>query len=99
MITEPSSEHSQTRRLSQSARSSGNLPFRKQAESPAKETYLKLSAKLREQEMPGVEYAEKYLSHQYRRNRRRNTIERNYTSISFFLKFLKNQEVMHLEGV
>lgn len=49
--------------------------------------------------MPGFELAEKYLFHQYRRNRRLNTIELNYSSIRFFLKFLEIQGVTHLEGV
>jgi len=76
-----------------------NLPFRKQAQSPTKEMYQKLSAKLKELDLPGVEFAEKYLFHQYRRNRRPSTLELNYTSISFFLKFLKIQGLTHLEGV
>jgi site-specific recombinase XerD len=46
-----------------------------------------------------VEFAEQYLWHLYGRNRRANTLELNYTSISFFLKFLKIQGVTHLEGV
>jgi len=75
-----------------------NLPFRKQAQNPTKEMFLKLSAKLR-LDLPGVEFAEKYLFHQYRRNRRPNTLELNYTSISFFLEFLRSQGVTHLEGV
>ncbi len=76
-----------------------NLPFRKPAQSPTKEMFQKLSAKLKELDLPGVDFAEKYLFHQYRRNRRPNTLELNYTSISFFLKFLKIQGVTHLECV
>ena len=98
MIAGSSSEHSQPCQ-SQPFRSSVNLPLRRQTENPAKKTYQKLSAKLRDQDLPGVEFAEKYLFHQYRRNRRPNTMELNYTSISFFLKFLKSQGLTHLEGV
>ena len=74
------------------------FPFR-QSRNPAKEVFEKLSLKLKGQELPGVEFAEQYLSHLYGRNRRANTLELNYTSISFFLKFLKIQGVTHMEGV
>ncbi len=76
-----------------------NLPFRKQAQSPAKEVFQKQSAKLKELDLPGVEFAEKYLFHQYRRNRRPNTLELNYTALTIFLNFLKTQGLTHLEGV
>src|SRR5512136_2464563 len=76
-----------------------NLPFRKQAQIPAKEVFQKQSAKLKELELRGVEFAEKYLFHQYRRNRRPNTLELNYTTLTFFLNFLKTQGLTHLEGV
>ena len=74
------------------------FPFR-QTRNPAKEVFEKLSLKLKGQELPGIEFAEQYLSHLYGRNRRPNTLELNYTSISIFLKFLKIQGVTHLEGV
>ena len=72
---------------------------RRQARNPAKETLEKVLAKLKGQDLPGVRFAEQYLSHLYGRNRRANTLDLNYTSISFFLKFLKIQGVTHLEGV
>ena len=74
------------------------FPFRR-TRNPAKEVFEKLSLKLKGQELPGIEFAEQYLSHLYSRNRRANTLELNYTSISFFLKFLEIQGVTHLEGV
>jgi integrase/recombinase XerD len=96
MFPEFSSEDTQIRH---SKHSYSKYGFRFRRDNPAKEVYEKLSAKLSEQELPGTEYADKYLFHQYRRNRRPNTLELNYTSISFFLKFLKSQGVRHLEGV
>ncbi len=65
----------------------------------AKETLEKLLAKLKGEDLPGVGFAEQYLLHLYGRNRRANTLELNYTSISFFLKFLKMEGMAHLEGV
>jgi len=52
-------------------------------ENPTKQTFLQLSAKLRQQDLPGIHFAEKYLFHQCRRNRTRNALELNYTSMSF----------------
>lgn len=68
-------------------------------ENPSRETCESLSAKLRESDLPGIEFAENYLFHLYGRNRRPNTLGLNYTSIRFFLQFLKTQGVGHLEGV
>jgi len=98
MFPEFSSEHIQPGRV-QPIQSGLDLPFRRQARNPAKETFEKLALKLRERDLPGIEFAEKYLFHLYRRNRRPNTLELNYTSISFFLGFLKIEGVTHLEGV
>lgn len=42
-------------------------------------------------DLPGIEYAQKYLSHLYNRNRHARTIEQNYTSIEFFLEFPKRE--------
>ena len=74
------------------------LPFR-QNRNPTRETFQKLSLKLRGMELPGIEFAEKYLSHLCSRNRRPNTLELNYTSIRFFLGFLKTREVEFIEAV
>jgi len=74
-------------------------PFRSQTRNPAREAFEKLSLKLRERDLPGIEYAEKYLFHLYSRNRRANTLELNYTSIRFFLEFLKKKEITHIEAV
>ena len=83
----------------QPAPSKVHLPFQRNVRNPAREVFDKVSSKLRGQDLPGIEFAEQYLSHLYSRNRRANTLELNYTSISFFLKFLKTQGVTHLEGV
>ena len=74
------------------------LPFR-QNRNPTKETFEKLSLKIREMDLPGIEFAEKYLSHLCSRNRRPNTLELNYTSIRFFLEFLKTRAVDCIEAV
>jgi integrase/recombinase XerD len=63
------------------------------------EAYEKFSGKLRELDLPGIEFAETYLLHLYRRNRRPNTLELNYTSIKLFLEYLKTAGITHLEGV
>jgi hypothetical protein len=99
MFPEFSSEDSQVRHFQPSHAKGGFTIGRGQTENPAKETFQKLSFKLRERDLPGIELAEKYLFHLYRRNRRPNTLELNYTAISFFLKFLKTEGVIHLEGV
>jgi len=74
------------------------LPFR-QNRNPTKETFEKISLKLREMDLPGIEFAEKYLSHLCSRNRRPNTLELNYTSIRMFLEFLKTKTVDCIEAV
>jgi integrase/recombinase XerD len=98
MLPEFSSGYIQPSQV-QTVQSRLDLGFRKQAWNPSKETFQKLSSKLRERDLPGIEFAERYLFHLYRRNRRPNTLELNYTSISFFLGFLKLEGVIHLEGV
>lgn len=75
------------------------FPFRRQIPNPAKEAFEKLSGKLKGRDLPGVDYAEKYLSHLYSRNRRARTIEQNYTSITFFLEFVKTQGISCIEAV
>jgi len=54
------------------------FPFR-QTRNPAREVFEKLSSKLKELALPGIEYAEQYLFHLYSRNRRPNTLELNYS--------------------
>jgi integrase/recombinase XerD len=75
------------------------LPFRRQVRNPAKEAFEKLSAKLKGRDLPGIEYAEKYLSRLYSQNRRARTIEQNYTSITFFLEFLKREGIPCIEAL
>jgi len=75
------------------------LPFRRQTRNPAKDALEKLSLKLKGRDLPGIELAEKYLSRLYSRNRRARTIEQNYTSITFFLEFLKTQGICCIEAV
>jgi len=94
-----SSEDYQVRHFQPSHRKFGFKIGRGPIENPTKQTFLKLSAKLRQQDLPGIHFAEKYLFHQCRRNRRPSTLELNYTSISFFLKFLKLEGLAHLEAV
>ncbi|MGA2402722.1 MAG: tyrosine-type recombinase/integrase [Syntrophobacteraceae bacterium] len=74
------------------------FPFR-QTRNPAKEVFEKLSSRLKELALPGIEYAEQYLFHLYSRNRRPNTLELNYTSIRFFLEFLKANGITCMEAV
>ena len=74
------------------------LPFR-QNRNPTKETFEKLSLKLREMELPGIESAEKYLSHLCSRNRRPNTLELNCASMRMFLEFLKTKGIECIEAV
>jgi integrase/recombinase XerD len=99
MFPELSSEVTQIRHFQPSHGKYGRTIGRGQIGDSAKETLQKLTSKLREQDLPGIEFAEKYLLHLYRRNRRPNTLELNYTSIRFFLKFLETEGVTHLEGV
>jgi site-specific recombinase XerD len=94
-----SSEESQVRQFRPPHAKGGLRIGRVQTGNPAKDTFEKLSLKLRERDLPGIELAEKYLFHLYRRNRRPNTLELNYTAMSFFLEFLKTEGVIHLEGV
>ncbi len=82
----------------QPARPKMVFPFR-QNRNPAKEVLDKLALKLNGQELPGVEYAEKYLFHLYSRKRRPNTLELNYTSIRLFLEFLKAKGIPCIEAV
>jgi len=74
------------------------FPFR-QNRNPAKEVFEKLSSKLKEVALPGIEYAEQYLFHLYSRNHRPNTLELNYTSIRLFLEFLKANGITCMEAV
>jgi len=60
-------------RSSQPAPSKIVFPFRRQNLNPAREVYEKVSAKIKELDRPGIEFAEKYLSHLYGRNRRAST--------------------------
>jgi integrase/recombinase XerD len=55
---------------------------------------------LRQSELPGIEHAEQYLLHLYRKNCRPGTLESNQTSIRLFLKFMQNQQgIIHLDQV
>ncbi len=99
MFPEFSSEDTQVRQFQRPHSKFGLNVGSGQIRNPSKETFQKLSSKLRELDLPGTELAEKYLFHQYRRNRRPNTLELNYTAISFFLRFLKTEGVTYLEGV
>jgi len=99
MFPEFSSEERQVRNFQFSLSTCGPRIGSGQITNPSKETFQKLSSKLRQLDLPGTELAEKYLFHQYRRNRRPNTLELNYTAISFFLRFLKIEGVTHIEGV
>jgi hypothetical protein len=74
------------------------FPFR-QTRNPAKEVFEKLSSKLKKLALAGTEYAEQYLFHLYSRNRRPSTLELNYTSIRFFLEFLKANGITCIEAV
>jgi|GEM_PF-1439527 hypothetical protein len=71
----------------------------RQTRNPAKEVFEKLSLKLKGQELPGIEFAEQYLSHLYGRNRRAGTLEHNNISIRFFLEFLKAKGIACIEAV
>jgi site-specific recombinase XerD len=82
----------------QSTPARGVFPFR-QLRNPAKEVFEKLSLKLKELALPGIGHAEQYLFHLYSRNRRPNTLELNYTSIRFFLEFLKAKGITCIEAV
>jgi len=99
MFPEFSSEDAQVRQFQHSHSKFGMKVGSGQITNPSKETFQKLSSKLRQLDLPGTELAEKYLFHQYRRNRRPNTLELNYTAISFFLRFLKIEGVTHIEGI
>ncbi|MEM5785757.1 MAG: tyrosine-type recombinase/integrase [Syntrophobacteraceae bacterium] len=75
------------------------LRFRNQIRNPAREVYEKISAKLKERDLPGIEFARQYLSHLFSRNRRASTLDLNYTSIRFFLEFLKAEGITCIEAV
>jgi integrase/recombinase XerD len=75
------------------------FPFRRQIPNLAKEVYEKLSAKLKKQDLPGIEFVEKYLSHLSGRNRRASTLEHNYISLRLFLEFLKTEGITCIEAV
>jgi integrase/recombinase XerD len=99
MVPESFAETSQTR-LSQPARSRCGFPAgRRRSRNVGLETFEKLSTKLRERSLPGIELAESYLLHLYRKNRRPNTLELNYTSIRLFQEYLKSAGITYLEGV
>ena len=66
----------------QPAPSKIDFPFRRTLRNPAREVFEKLSLKLKGQDLPGIEFAGKYLSHLYSRNRRASTLEHNYISIT-----------------
>jgi len=59
----------------------------------------KVSSKLRAVGLPGVECALDYLLYLYRRNRRPNTLELNYTAMKLFLEFLSREEITPIEAV
>jgi integrase/recombinase XerD len=99
MFPEFSSEGTQVRRFQPSHSKYGLKIGRGPIGNPAQETFQKLSSKLRERDLPGIEFAEKYLLHLYSRNRRPNTLEINYTSIRFFLEFLKTEGIICIEAV
>ncbi len=98
MFPEFSSEYIQARRA-QPIHSRLDLPFRRQAPNPAREVFEKVALKLKELDLPGIEHAEKYLSHLYSRNRRAGTLDHNYTSIRFFLEFAKAKGITCIEAV
>jgi len=99
MTPEFFAETSQTRHT-QPAHSRCGLPAgRGRDRKVGLETFQKFSLKLRERSLPGIEFAENYLFHLYRQNRRPNTLELNYTSIRLFLEYLKTVGITHLEGV
>jgi integrase/recombinase XerD len=99
MIPEPFAETNQ-RRHTQPIHSRCGLPAgRGRGRNVALETFEKLSTKLKERRLPGIGFAENYLFHLYRQNRRPNTLELNYTSIRFFLEYLKKAGLSHIEGV
>ena len=51
-------------------------------------------------DLPGKMQAEEYLSHLYRKNCRRRTLEANQINIKLFLKFLRDQQnITHLGQV
>ena len=99
MIPESFVEDSQTSHPQQ-ARSRCGLPAaRGRTRNASRESIEKLSCKLRERSLPGIDLAESYLFHLYRKNRRPNTLELNCTSIRLFLEYLKTAGITHLEGV
>jgi len=99
MIPESFAETSQPRHPQPAHSRCGLTSGRGRGRNVGLETFDKLSAKLRERDLPGIEFAENYLFHLYRKNRRPNTLELNYTSIRLFLEYLKTAGIAHLEGV
>jgi integrase/recombinase XerD len=83
----------------QAAHPKVDFPCGRNVQNPARQVFEKFSLKLKGQELPGIEFAEKYLSHLYSRNRRAGTLEHNYTSIRFFLEFLKAKGIACIEAV
>lgn len=75
------------------------LPFRKQIRNTAREAYEKISANLKQRDLPGIEFVQQYLSNLFSRNRRAQTLELNYVSIRFFLEFLKAEGITCIEAV
>jgi integrase/recombinase XerD len=98
MAPELFSEEIKPRRF-QPARPKIDFTFRRDVLNPTRQVFEKFSLKLKGQELPGIEFAEKYLSHLYSRNRRAGTLEHNYTSIRFFLEFLKTKGITCIEAV
>jgi hypothetical protein len=68
-------------------------------ERPERRVFIKLSIQARLSDLPGKQYLLRYLSHLYRRNRRPNTLETNFTGIRVFLEFLQREGIAHLEDI
>ena len=99
MVPESFAETSQTRYTHPARSRFGIASARGRTPNVGLEAYEKLSGKLRALDLPGTEFAQTYLLHLYRRNRRPNTLELNYTSLKLFLEYLKTVGITHLEGV
>jgi integrase/recombinase XerD len=54
---------------------------------------------LRASDLPGTEYAEQYLRHLYRRNRRPNTLRTNCAAVKSLLAFVQGRGKTHLEMI
>ena len=68
-------------------------------ERPERRVFIKLSIQARLSDLPGKQYLLRYLSHLYRRNRRPNTLETNFTGIRVFLEFLQREGIARLEEI